>query len=76
MCSNNLLDMGDLDTAKDYLARSVHSSSEDLLRIIQYRIDEKIEKNENVFIKGAELTNNGLHDFYVYEIWLKSAMKA
>jgi tetratricopeptide (TPR) repeat protein len=76
MCLNNLLDMGDLDTVKEYLARSIDSSSEDLLKIIQYRIDEKIEKNENVFIKGAELTNSGLHDFYVYEIWLKSAMKA
>jgi tetratricopeptide (TPR) repeat protein len=76
ICLNNLIDMGDLDMVKQYLARFPDSESESLFKVIKYRLDEKEENTEVVFIKGAELTNDGIHEFYIYDIWLKSAIKA
>ena len=75
MCLNNLIDMGDIDMVKQYLARFSDSETDNLFKVIKYRLDEKEKSSEDLFIKGAELTKSGVHEFYIYDIWLKSAIK-
>lgn len=74
-CLNNLMDVGHISEVKRFLETISEVEDENLLKVIDYRVEESEMDDETTFIKGAELTKSGVHEFYVYDIWLKSAVK-
>lgn len=74
-CLNNLMDLNHIDVVREFLNKTQIAEDENLFKTIDYRLDEKEENDERIFVKGAELTKSGVHEFHVYDIWLKSAVK-
>ncbi|MEX1098812.1 MAG: hypothetical protein WEB87_00215 [Bacteriovoracaceae bacterium] len=73
----NLLELRQFELVND-LVEELWEEKElaEILSVAQYRALEEIEENPSTIFKaGMDLTNKGLHDFYIYDLLIKSAVK-
>lgn len=70
-----LIDVDECDTARNIIEGLEGYQVSDQVRVLEYKALCKQESDKNVYLKGIELIQDGLIDFDVYDIMIKTAIK-
>lgn len=70
-----LIDVDECSSARTIIEGLENYQMSDQIKVLEYKAICKQESDKNVYLKGIELIQNGIIDFDVYDIMIKTAVK-